>query len=189
MANATPPTTPTTPLLLLRGAPNERKTRTTATTKKKKKKPLRDRAFEKCSSLLRRLLRHRHAWLFDAPVDVRGLGLRDYYAVIRSPMDLGTVRARLEKGRYRSPGAFAADVRLTFRNAMAYNFRGDDAYAMAEELSEVFETRWAEIEDEFGDALDSLGSAAAAAEAEDSSSLDLMVLEGNVNEEEAHEVV
>uniref|UniRef100_A0A0A9HJ28 GTE904 n=1 Tax=Arundo donax TaxID=35708 RepID=A0A0A9HJ28_ARUDO len=60
-------------------------------------------------------------------------------------MDLGTVLRRLERRRYADPPAFAADVRLTFRNAMSYNKRGDPVYESAAELSEIFEAGWASI--------------------------------------------
>jgi hypothetical protein len=60
-------------------------------------------------------------------------------------MDLGTVRRRLEGGRYTDPHSFAKDVRLTFRNAMTYNNEGDDVYESAAELSSIFEAGWTSI--------------------------------------------
>ncbi|KAJ3695219.1 hypothetical protein LUZ60_000596 [Juncus effusus] len=105
--------------------------------------------FSSCSALLSKLMNHKHGWVFNAPVDVKGLRLRDYYSIIRQPMDLGTVRCRLEKSRYRSPLEFASDVRLTFGNAMTYNQKGDAAYDMAEELLQIFEADWPSIEAEF----------------------------------------
>jgi Bromodomain len=81
--------------------------------------------FSSCSALLEKLMSHRHGWLFNEPVDVKKLRLKDYYSVIRHTMDLGTVRCRIVKGRYKSPLEFASDVRLTFRNAMTYNRKGD----------------------------------------------------------------
>lgn len=81
--------------------------------------------FSSCSALLEKLMSHRHGWLFNSPVDVKKLRLKDYYSVIRHTMDLGTVKCRVVKGRYKSPLQFASDVRLTFRNAMTYNHKGD----------------------------------------------------------------
>ncbi|WVZ69450.1 hypothetical protein U9M48_018232 [Paspalum notatum var. saurae] len=63
-------------------------------------------------------------------------------------MDLGTVLRRLERRRYTHPTAFAADVRLTFRNSMSYNNLGDPVYESAAELSGIFEAGWASIEAE-----------------------------------------
>ncbi|GMI86714.1 hypothetical protein HRI_002340700 [Hibiscus trionum] len=105
--------------------------------------------FKNCSSLLERLMKHKHGWVFNAPVDVKGLGLHDYYSVIKHPMDLGTVKARLSKNWYKSPREFAEDVRLTFHNAMTYNPKGQDVHVMAEQLSKIFEGKWASIEADY----------------------------------------
>ncbi|CAI8592551.1 unnamed protein product [Vicia faba] len=99
-----------------------------------------------CSSLLEKLMKHKHGWVFNKPVDVEGLGLHDYFIIISHPMDLGTVKSRLNKNWYKSPKEFAEDVRLTFRNAMTYNPKGQDVHIMAEELLTLFDERWAIIE-------------------------------------------
>lgn len=80
--------------------------------------------FFSCSALLQKLMGHHHGWLFNTPVDVKKLRLKDYYSIIPHTMDLGTVRCRLKKGRYESPLEFASDIRLTFHNAMTYNQKG-----------------------------------------------------------------
>ncbi|XWS30025.1 hypothetical protein CRYUN_Cryun24cG0082500 [Craigia yunnanensis] len=105
--------------------------------------------FKSCSSLLERLMKHKHGWVFNTPVDVKGLGLHDYYNIIKHPMDLGTVKSRLNKNWYKSPREFAEDVRLTFGNAMTYNPKGQDVYVMAEQLSKIFEDKWAVIEADY----------------------------------------
>ncbi|RDX89027.1 Transcription factor GTE4, partial [Mucuna pruriens] len=102
-----------------------------------------------CSSLLEKLIKHKHGWVFNTPVDVEGLGLHDYFSIITHPMDLGTVKTRLNKNWYKSPKEFAEDVRLTFRNAMTYNPKGQDVHIMAEQLSNIFEERWAIIESNY----------------------------------------
>ncbi|XP_027342707.1 transcription factor GTE4 isoform X3 [Abrus precatorius] len=102
-----------------------------------------------CSSLLEKLMKHKHGWVFNAPVDVEGLGLHDYFTIITHPMDLGTVKSRLNQNWYKSPKEFAEDVRLTFRNAMTYNPKGQDVHVMAEQLSKLFEDRWAIIESNY----------------------------------------
>ncbi|TVU33286.1 hypothetical protein EJB05_25079 [Eragrostis curvula] len=105
-------------------------------------------AFKKSSALLSRLMKHRFAWVFNKPVDPVTLGLHDYFLIIKHPMDLGTVRGRLSHGQYRNPKEFAADVRLTFHNAMTYNPKGQDVHFMAEQLLGIFEAQWPEIEAE-----------------------------------------
>ncbi|RVW26756.1 Transcription factor GTE7, partial [Vitis vinifera] len=55
------------------------------------------------------------------------------------PMDLGTVKSKIAKNLYDSPLDFAADVRLTFDNALLYNPKGHDVHVMAEQLLARFE--------------------------------------------------
>ncbi|XP_030517224.1 transcription factor GTE4-like [Rhodamnia argentea] len=105
--------------------------------------------FKSCSSLLDKLMKHEYGWVFNTPVDVKGLGLHDYYSIIKHPMDLGTVKTRLNRNWYKSPKEFAEDVRLTFDNAMTYNPAGQDVHVMAEILFKIFEDRWAIIESDY----------------------------------------
>ncbi|XVE80040.1 hypothetical protein DITRI_Ditri14bG0107000 [Diplodiscus trichospermus] len=105
--------------------------------------------FKSCSELLGKLMKHKFGWVFNKPVDVKGLGLHDYYSIVKHPMDLGTVKTRLNKNWYKSPREFAEDVRLTFSNAMLYNPKGQDVHIMAETLSGIFEENWAAIESEY----------------------------------------
>ncbi|XP_042010812.1 transcription factor GTE4-like isoform X2 [Salvia splendens] len=102
--------------------------------------------FKSCNALLERLMKHKHAWVFNKPVDAVALGLHDYFEIIRNPMDLGTVKGRLTQNWYKSPMEFAEDVVLTFQNAMTYNPKGQDVYVMAEQLCKLFEDKWAPIE-------------------------------------------
>eukprot|EP00249_Psilotum_nudum_P001717 c14360_g1_i1 orf=415-1611(+) len=100
-----------------------------------------------CGMILRKLMCHRHGWVFNEPVDVVKFGLHDYCQIIRKPMDLGTIKAKLEGGKYTFPLEFAQDVRLTFLNATTYNPPGHDVHAMADLLLRMFEDRWASVEE------------------------------------------
>lgn len=101
---------------------------------------------KQCETLLNRLIGHTFGWVFKVPVDVVALKIPDYYTVIKHPMDLGTVRTKLTSGQYADPWGFAADVRLTFSNALTYNPRGNDVHMMAETIRKFFEVRWKPIE-------------------------------------------
>ncbi|GMN54409.1 hypothetical protein TIFTF001_023534 [Ficus carica] len=105
--------------------------------------------FKSCSNLLDKLMKHKFGWVFNAPVDVKALGLHDYFTIVKHPMDLGTVKSRLNKTWYKSAMEFAKDVRLTFRNAMLYNPKGQDVHSMAEQLLKMFEEKWKGIEVEY----------------------------------------
>jgi len=101
---------------------------------------------KQCEALLNRLKAHQFGWIFNTPVDVVKLNIPDYFTIIKHPMDLGTVKSKIVSGEYLSPLGFAADVRLTFSNAMKYNPPGNDVHSMAETLSKYFEVRWKVIE-------------------------------------------
>ncbi|KAK4282271.1 hypothetical protein QN277_013668 [Acacia crassicarpa] len=101
---------------------------------------------KQCEALLKRLMSHQYAWVFNIPVDVVKLNLPDYFTIIKHPMDLGTVKSKITSGAYSSPLEFVADVRKTFSNAMTYNPPGNDVHVMADTLSKYFEVRWKAIE-------------------------------------------
>ncbi|CAL9017053.1 unnamed protein product [Prunus brigantina] len=105
--------------------------------------------FKSCSTLLDKLIKHKFGWVFKKPVDVKALGLHDYNTIIKKPMDLGTVKTRLNENWYKTPVEFAEEVRLTFNNAMLYNPKEQDAHLMAEQLLKMFEDQWAAIEAEY----------------------------------------
>jgi hypothetical protein len=116
-----------------------------------------------CSKIVNELLAKKHegyAWPFYKPVDATALGLNDYHDIIKTPMDLGTVKTKMDERRYRRPEDFAADVRLIFTNCYKYNPPEHDVVGMARKLQDVFEMRYAKMPDEppRGDSDDSSGS-------------------------------
>ncbi|KAM4717836.1 bromodomain-containing protein 4 isoform 2-T2 [Anableps anableps] len=104
-----------------------------------------------CAGLVREMLSKKHAayaWPFYKPVDVDALGLHDYHDIIKHPMDLSTIKAKLETKQYRDPQEFAADVRLMFSNCYKYNPPDHEVVSMARKLQDVFEMRFAKMPDE-----------------------------------------
>ena len=97
-----------------------------------------------CLRVLRDLMKMKGARAFLLPVDKLWAPdfIPGYFDVITQPMDLGTVRQKLEAGEYGTdPEAFAQDVRLVWSNAMTYNPPGTEFYELARTLNEVFEKR------------------------------------------------
>ncbi|KAM9841887.1 bromodomain-containing protein 3-like isoform 2-T5 [Aulostomus maculatus] len=104
-----------------------------------------------CSDILKELLSKKHsayAWPFYYPVDVKALGLHDYHDIIKYPMDLGTVKKKMDRREYQDAQSFAADVRLIFSNCYKYNPPEHAVVNMARELQRVFEKRFATMPDE-----------------------------------------
>ncbi|TDH01868.1 hypothetical protein EPR50_G00167140 [Perca flavescens] len=104
-----------------------------------------------CNDILAEMLSKKyvaHAWPFYKPVDADALGLHDYRDIIKYPMDLGTVKKKLNGGEYQDAQAFAADVRLVFSNCYKYNPPNHFVVTGARKLQGVFETRFAKMPDE-----------------------------------------
>ena len=108
-------------------------------------------AMKACNEIIKEMFSKKHsayAWPFYKPVDTEQLDLHDYKQVIKKPMDLGTVKLKMESREYRSPAEFAIDMRLIFTNCYKYNPPEHDVVAMARKLQDVFEMRYARIPDE-----------------------------------------
>lgn len=121
-----------------------------ATYPLKNKEKLSD-ALKSCNEILKELFSKKHsgyAWPFYKPVDAELLGLHDYHDIIKKPMDLGTVKRKMDNREYKSAPEFAADVRLIFTNCYKYNPPDHDVVAMGRKLQEIFEVRLANIPDE-----------------------------------------
>nr|XP_031536323.1 bromodomain testis-specific protein [Vicugna pacos] len=104
-----------------------------------------------CNEILNEMLAKKHvsyAWPFYTPVDVDALGLRDYCDVVRNPMDLRTIKGKMDNQEYKDAYEFAADVRLMFMNCYKYNPPDHEVVTMARMLQDVFETHFAKIPDE-----------------------------------------
>ncbi|XP_074312779.1 transcription factor GTE2-like [Silene latifolia] len=94
-----------------------------------------------CSTVLRKVSNQKAGIWFTSPVDAVKMGLHDYHTVIDRPMDLGTIKEKLDKGFYDSPEEFADDVRLTFNNALRYNPKGHEVNTVAGQYLALFE-KW-----------------------------------------------
>ena len=97
--------------------------------------------FGSSTLVMKMVMRHRHSWIFTEPVDPEALGIPDYYDVVCNPMDLGTVKRKLEAKpcTYLDVYEWASDVRLVFANAVEYNGPMHEVGRMASELSGIFE--------------------------------------------------
>ncbi|XP_035995981.1 bromodomain-containing protein 3 isoform X2 [Fundulus heteroclitus] len=120
-----------------------------------------------CNDILKEMLSKKHsayAWPFYQPVNAEALGLHDYHDIVKYPMDLGTVKEKLDGGEYQDVQQFATDVRLIFSNCYKYNPSRHSVVEMARKLQGVFEQRFAKMPEEHveiiavGSAVSSLSS-------------------------------
>lgn len=96
-------------------------------------------------TVLKAVWKHQFAWPFQQPVDARKLNLPDYHRIIKQPMDLGTIKKRLENNYYWSGKECIQDFNTMFTNCYVYNKPGEDVVVMAQTLEKVFLTKVADM--------------------------------------------
>lgn len=101
---------------------------------------------QNCGSILEALIKHPAALGFSEPVDPVKLSIPDYCSVVSCPMDLGTVKGKLQDSMYFSIEEFKDDIRLTFSNAMLYNPSDNIFHRNAKKLDRIFSTKWKSLE-------------------------------------------
>lgn len=83
------------------------------------RRPKRGPHFAVMRHILVELNGHGSAWPFVNPVN--GEEVTDYYDVIKNPMDLSTMEAKLENNQYANVDELVADAQLIFDNCRSYN--------------------------------------------------------------------
>ncbi|KAI8824867.1 uncharacterized protein EV422DRAFT_564199 [Fimicolochytrium jonesii] len=81
--------------------------------------------------ILAKIADHRYGNVFASPVREEG-----YQAVVRQPMSLDLVRARVRKGITTTTAEFHRDLLQVFTNAIMYNNEDTEVYSMALEMKE-----------------------------------------------------
>lgn len=103
-----------------------------------------------CQGILKELLHKKNlevAYHFYYPVDAESLGLRDYHEIVKNPMDLDTIKKKMDAREYRKPEQFASDVRLMLHNSFRYNPPDHDVNKCGKKLLEIFEQKYARLPD------------------------------------------
>ncbi|XP_009466526.1 PREDICTED: bromodomain testis-specific protein [Nipponia nippon] len=95
--------------------------------------------------VMKAMWRHNFSWPFHQPVDAAALNLPDYYSIIKKPMDLSTIKKRLEHNYYTKAVECIEDFKTMFLNCYIYNKPGDDIVFMAQELEKVFMQKIAQM--------------------------------------------
>lgn len=101
-----------------------------------------------CQGILKELMHKKNAdvaYYFYYPVDAEKLGLRDYHEIIKYPMDLSTIKKKMDNREYRKPEQFANDFRLMLHNSFRYNPPDHDVNKCGRKLLEIFEQKYARL--------------------------------------------
>lgn len=74
---------------------------------------------------------------FRQPVDPQALGIPDYFDIVKKPMDLSTIKRKLDIGQYNDPWEYVDDVWLMFDNAWLYNRKTSRVYRYCTKVSSI----------------------------------------------------
>uniref|UniRef100_A0A3Q0QQX0 Tripartite motif containing 66 n=1 Tax=Amphilophus citrinellus TaxID=61819 RepID=A0A3Q0QQX0_AMPCI len=99
----------------------------------------------KCERLTLLILSNILSAPFQEPVSPLA---RHYYQIIKRPMDLSVIRAKLSKGNtqcYNSPDEFVADVYLMFRNCAKFNYPDSEVAQAGRSLEAFFTSKLKEV--------------------------------------------
>jgi hypothetical protein len=98
-----------------------------------------------CHKAIVKLMQNPAAWPFLEPVDPIKLGIPTYFDVIKEPMDLRTIRIKLEGEEYRSHEEVNDDVELVWRNARTFNPPNHEVVKCAEILAKLWKRNYSKI--------------------------------------------
>ncbi|OXU30225.1 hypothetical protein TSAR_013142 [Trichomalopsis sarcophagae] len=96
-----------------------------------------------CKILLEQLEQQDEAWPFLLPVNTKQFPT--YKKIIKTPMDLSTIKKKLQDCVYKSRDDFCADVRQMFINCEVFNEDDSPVGKAGHGMRNFFETRWTEI--------------------------------------------
>lgn len=74
------------------------------------------------------------------PVNWQELGLHDYLQIVRNPVDLNMVIAKINRSHYKDWKECVRDIRMIWTNCMLYNSFDNKYYVNAKSLSDYFES-------------------------------------------------
>ncbi|XP_043266321.1 bromodomain adjacent to zinc finger domain protein 2B isoform X3 [Colletes gigas] len=96
-----------------------------------------------CKMLLEQLEQQDEAWPFLLPVNTKQFPT--YKKIIKTPMDLSTIKKKLQDSVYKSREEFCADVRQMFINCEVFNEDDSPVGKAGHGMRSFFEMRWTEI--------------------------------------------
>ncbi|EAX92740.1 Bromodomain containing protein [Trichomonas vaginalis G3] len=103
--------------------------------------------FEKrqCLHLTNKMIHKDLCHVFKDKVDPERDGAPDYYKIIKHPIDLTTIKRKLNSNEYKSIEQWADDVNLVWKNAKTYNNEGSVIHFIAQEQEIWFARKYKNI--------------------------------------------
>lgn len=87
--------------------------------------------------LINAIWREPDAIPFHYPVNYKDLGLLDYPILIKSPMDLSTIRKNIKGNKYPNLKSFLEDLSLIWSNCKHYNLEDSVIYGQADRMEKL----------------------------------------------------
>ncbi|KAJ0972136.1 hypothetical protein J5N97_020095 [Dioscorea zingiberensis] len=95
--------------------------------------------------VIKKVMKMEAAGPFNAPVDPVALGIPDYFDIINTPMDFGTISQNLEHGqKYMNSEDVYKDVQYIWDNCCKYNNKGDYIVDLMKRVKKNFMKYWTE---------------------------------------------
>ncbi|KAI4375831.1 hypothetical protein MLD38_013652 [Melastoma candidum] len=95
-------------------------------------------------TVIKKVMKMDAAEHFNVPVDPVALGIPDYFTVIDTPMDFGTICNNLENGvKYQNSEDVYKDVQFIWENCYKYNKKGDYIVDLMRRVKKNFMKYWA----------------------------------------------
>lgn len=110
-----------------------------------KSKELLETQLKYCGTILTKLKKNPNAGPFLKPVDPIALGIPDYPEKIKNPMDLSTIKHKLDIKEYSTPEDFNEDMLLMFNNCYLYNQPESVVHSMGKDLQKAYENFYGEM--------------------------------------------
>ncbi|GAB5592841.1 transcription initiation at TATA-containing promoter protein [Umbelopsis nana] len=101
--------------------------------------PISKEQWQWCSNTLKSLKKNKSSGPFLEPVDIVKFNIPNYPEVVKHPMDLSTVQAKVSARQYATVDEFVSDVRLIFSNCYLFNGQDAPVSLMAAELEKAFD--------------------------------------------------
>lgn len=93
--------------------------------------------------VIRKIMKMDAAGPFNAPVNPVALGIPDYFEIIDTPMDFGSICQDLEKGtKYKNSHDVYTDVQFIWDNCYKYNNKGDYILDLMKRVKKNFMKYW-----------------------------------------------
>ncbi|PIL29378.1 hypothetical protein GSI_09430 [Ganoderma sinense ZZ0214-1] len=98
-----------------------------------------------CEKIWKELHQKQHYWVahaFYRPVDPVNMGIPEYPNFVKKPMDLSTMKKKLDAGEYSTAEKFRDDFKLMIKNCTTFNPPSNPVHEAGKALQHLFDEKW-----------------------------------------------